>query len=450
LWKGISMPKKDDENENGVQSVVQEIEKNILIKHMQKRKVIIAGGGLAGLSAAYELIQTGDFDIHLIEKNAYLGGRVHTCIVNGQVMDVGGFLIYPWYKHYHHLIETLGLTKELVKIPPAGEYYAYKHNLQEEYNKGFTLSFREIVEIFIEIFPIPLTDSDPTYPELHVYHDLTIHEFITRLYLPAIKKDFYLSVFDTYLQGYCYGPVTEVKMAFMAATIFQNTRHGDLHSASYLKNGSQVFIDALQHALETNGVKIHLNCMLESTGGKQFTTSSGIMQADDIIFCHTPDEVKYSRFITATILYSGTALINDDADWGSCFYKEDAQKKFAILSVVNVEKLYNKKAAQYLNLNIKVNDHTLAPISSNELLEIIIRELPTHFKDIKVLEIANRVDWEKAMPIASESFVGSIRMKQGKDNFYYAGDFMGCPAMETALMSGRRAAQQLINATISQ
>jgi hypothetical protein len=412
---------------------------------MQKRKVIIVGGGLAGLLAAYELTQTGGFDIHLIEKNTYLGGRVHTCTVNEQVIDIGGFLIYPWYKHYHNLIERLGLTEELVKIPLAGDYYAYNHNSHEEYDKGFTLSFREIVEIFIEIFPIPLTDSDPTCPELHAYHDLTIQEYITSLYLPAIKKDFYLSVFDTYLQGYCYGSVTEVKMTFMAATIFQNTRHGDLHSASYLQNGSKVFIDALQQALESNEVKIYLNCMLEGTRDKQLSTSNGIMQADDIIFCHTPEEVKYTRFITATILYSGTALIKDDDDWGSCFYKEDAQKKFAILSIVNVKKLYNKKVAQYLNLNIKVNDHALPPISSNELFDIIVKELPTHFKGIKVLEIVNRIDWEKAMPIASESFVESIRLKQGKDNFYYAGDFMGCPAMETALMSGKRAAQQLIS-----
>ena len=86
---------------------------------MHKRKVIIVGGGLAGLSAAYALSEAEDFDIHVIEKDNYLGGRVRSCTINGQTLDVGGFLVYPWYKRYHELINALGLTEELIKIPPA-------------------------------------------------------------------------------------------------------------------------------------------------------------------------------------------------------------------------------------------------------------------------------------------------------------------------------------------
>ncbi len=67
-----------------------------------------------------------------------------------------------------------------------------------------------------------------------------------------------------------------------------------------------------------------------------------------------------------------------------------------------------------------------------------------HFKDITILDIVNRVDWNKAMPIASEDFVESIRSNQGQNNFYYAGDFMGCPSMETAIVNGRKAVENLL------
>src|SRR5678816_311356 len=42
-----------------------------------KQKVIVAGGGLAGLVAAYELDKLG-FDVKVLEAQARVGGRVHT------------------------------------------------------------------------------------------------------------------------------------------------------------------------------------------------------------------------------------------------------------------------------------------------------------------------------------------------------------------------------------
>ncbi|HUM52156.1 MAG TPA: FAD-dependent oxidoreductase [Chitinophagales bacterium] len=413
---------------------------------MQKRKVIIVGGGLAGLSAAYELSKDERFDIHLIEKNNRLGGRIDSCTINGQSMDVGGFLVYPWYKQYHELIKELNLTKELVKIPLARDYFASHQKSCEKYDKEFKLSFKEMMEIFLRFFPNQLTDNDPTEPELHAYNDLTVKDYLKSWNMETEKTNYYLCVFDTYLQGYCYGSVTEYKMAFMAATLFQNILHGDMHSASYLRNGSNIFIDAMQKELEKRGVQIHFNCAFEKIDGKQLTTNLGKMEADDFILCHTPSELCYSKFITATVSYSGTALVEGDSDWGSCFYKEDNQL-FPILSIVNLKKLYGEKTAQHLNLNIKVNDTNSINISSSDLHQIIKDEMQLHFKDITILEIVNRVDWNESMPIATEDFVESIRSKQGQNNCYYAGDFMGCPSMETALVNGKRAACKLINNT---
>lgn len=415
---------------------------------MKKRKVIIVGGGLAGLSAAYELSKAEGFDIHLIEKDNCLGGRVRSCTINGQMIDVGGFIVYPWYKRYHELINALGLTEELIKIPPAREYYSGHVKSHDNYDEEIKFSFKEIVKIFIHVFPNQFIDLDPTEPRLDAYDDLTVQDYLKSLNMETEKTNYYLRVFDTYLQGYCYGSITEFKMAFLAAVLFQNIYHGDLHAASYLRNGSKVFIDAMKDELEKRGVKIHYNCMLEKIDNKQLITSLGEMVADHFIFCHTPSEVRYSKFITATVSYSGTALVKDDSEWSSCFYKEDTQQLFPILSIVHLEKLYTEKTAQYLNLNIKVRDPEHTAISSPDLIEIIKTEMQAHFKDITILELVNRVDWEKAMPIVGEDFVKSTRSKQGLNNFYYAGDFMGCPSMETALNNGKRAADKLMKDVI--
>lgn len=414
-------------------------------KHLQKTKVIIVGGGLAGLSAAYELSRKTGFDIHLIEQDSRLGGRVQAHAINGQAVDIGGFLVYPWYKLYHELIKDLRLSEELIKIPETSDYFVNKSNSQGEYHDRIALSIKEIAEILMKVLTRVLTDRDPTDPELDAYSNLTVENYLKSIDNHSDRIDYYISVFDTYLQGYCYGSVTDHKMAFMASTLFQNMIHGDVHSASYLRCGSKVFIDAMEVELRNKDVEIHLNCKLEEIKDEHLITTQGEMTADYFIFCQPPPAVAYSNFITATISYIGVTQIEEDSDWGSAFYREDTEQSFPILSIVNLEQLYGEKVAKHLNLNIKVNHPEQSPIDSTDLLELINKQLKKRFKNITSLELVNRVDWEKAMPIAKESYVATQLAEQGKHNYYFAGDFMGCPSMETALRTGKRAAEQLIN-----
>ena len=55
-----------------------------------KKKVIIIGAGPAGLSTAYELSKSNDFDITVLELEKFVGGISRTAEHNGNRMDVGG------------------------------------------------------------------------------------------------------------------------------------------------------------------------------------------------------------------------------------------------------------------------------------------------------------------------------------------------------------------------
>ena len=50
---------------------------------MIKRRLVIIGGGSAGMSAACKAYELGERDILIIEKNSYLGGILNQCIHNG-------------------------------------------------------------------------------------------------------------------------------------------------------------------------------------------------------------------------------------------------------------------------------------------------------------------------------------------------------------------------------
>jgi oxygen-dependent protoporphyrinogen oxidase len=77
------------------------------------RRVIVVGGGISGLSAAYYLSRRGIAST-LIEKDARLGGVIRTEIVHGSVLEDGpdSFIaIKPWALE---LIRELGLSDEVI------------------------------------------------------------------------------------------------------------------------------------------------------------------------------------------------------------------------------------------------------------------------------------------------------------------------------------------------
>lgn len=55
-----------------------------------KKKVVIIGAGPAGLSTAYELSKSDDYDITILELEKFVGGISRTAEYNGNRMDVGG------------------------------------------------------------------------------------------------------------------------------------------------------------------------------------------------------------------------------------------------------------------------------------------------------------------------------------------------------------------------
>lgn len=55
-----------------------------------KQKIIIIGAGPAGLTAAHELVDQGDYEIHIFEKTNDIGGISKTANYKGNRIDIGG------------------------------------------------------------------------------------------------------------------------------------------------------------------------------------------------------------------------------------------------------------------------------------------------------------------------------------------------------------------------
>jgi len=57
--------------------------------HAKSPKVVVIGGGIAGLTAAYRLQKAG-MHVELYEARSRVGGRIFTAKIKGHVAELGG------------------------------------------------------------------------------------------------------------------------------------------------------------------------------------------------------------------------------------------------------------------------------------------------------------------------------------------------------------------------
>ena len=94
------------------------------------KKIVIIGGGLSGLTCGYKLSRSDEFEITIVEQNAEIGGRVKTVVVEGIPVNVGGFIVFKWYKHFRSIVKELGLESLLKTLPIPKDYWYINNSFE--------------------------------------------------------------------------------------------------------------------------------------------------------------------------------------------------------------------------------------------------------------------------------------------------------------------------------
>ncbi len=123
-------------------------------------QTIIVGAGLAGLSAAYELVQAGH-NIQVFEAQQRLGGRVHTVqMESGQYGDLGAEFVDD-----NHIAVMAYAAKFNLKLDPAFQFpdnlYWFSNGILRNWN-NFTTEEKNALDNFYTQLSIALEQqSDP-------------------------------------------------------------------------------------------------------------------------------------------------------------------------------------------------------------------------------------------------------------------------------------------------
>ena len=418
-----------------------------------KKRVIVVGGGMAGLAAAYELAKQDAITVQLFESNDYLGGRVRSLPVNRQMVDFGGFIIYPWYQNYNRIIEELQLKEQIERVALKQIYYEMESGTYTAFS-DIKFPLRETAKVYPKLAWPVFQQKDLDEPDLDVFDQRTVSEHYRHI-LESTEESMLERYTNIVAQGYCYGAVDKYKMAFLAPIIRFNYMHGDIRSSYFFRYGNYHVPEAMAGSIETNGGSIHLNSPVTQVSDRTITVNGTQYSADAIVFAQTVDaslysqilpdtpiECEYTHFYTLTVETEQLSSVNGNTDWGAAFYEPVDSESLQVLSAINMGALYSNRLANYINLNIIVRDSS-QQLSQEQLFAQVETQLELLFPGTSFKRSAQMKHWEQTMPVAQERFVQQVRAAQGKNGYFFAGDFMGGPSMEVATTTGVKAAERV-------
>ena len=424
---------------------------------MKKTSIAIVGGGMAGLSAAFRLVEHERISVTVFEAEHHLGGRVHHRTIRGHAVDFGGFLIYPWYTECLDLFRTLNLTDRLTKTPLSDIYYLLGDDTIGKRDHDLEFSKRDMITLWAKSLMKLLPDTELAHPDLDRFHNATISEYLRTSLHAHAHAGIYETFFDTVNQGYCYGAVTQTKAAFMAPIVRQVTLHGDIRSTSFLPDGSGEVLHAIEKEILRRGGVIHKNTPVTHVSGHTINhdasrTFDGILFAQTVsqdiyrqILPGIEPDCWYTQYLTVAVECDNTPSVGNTHTWGAAFYEPHAALPLQTHSVINLASLCGSDLRNCLMLNIAVRSPQTAVLSGRDIHTLVAQEVARLFPAITVTAVLDSVHWKKTMPIAQESFVAAVRDAQGKHGYYFAGDYLGAPSIETAVATGRAAANAILH-----
>ncbi|MBP6060834.1 MAG: FAD-dependent oxidoreductase [Candidatus Pacebacteria bacterium] len=423
------------------------------IKNGQKnnviKNVVIIGAGLAGLSAAHELLkEKRNIKVTIVEALERVGGRVHTPLIDGVRADVGGFMIFPFYKELKLLLKELGLEK---KLQPISDKQFFRLSGSNWVNANSLLIWKTtFIKLFIKNFKVILSGKVNYYePNLNIFPKISAYELLSSA---GVKKDF-IAVFETLIEAYTYPPLKEMPAALILPVGFKLLFHGMFNKCKVLIGGTNQLIKTLEKTIKEKGANIMVSSPVEKINKNHLILESGLLvEFDDLIITSPlPNELiedkklkedfpyTHCDFIVAKL--SSPVQICGENKW-FIGYQQGAANKARFTSFAQMSSFTNL-SDEYLGGWLMWPEGEIP--GDIQSVESISRDLIAKaFTDNRIVNISHMHRWRLTMPDVNIETLKEFGRIQGENNIWLAGDYLGFPSMDTAVYSGKKAAKNIL------
>ena len=237
-------------------------------------KTIIVGGGVAGMTTAYRLMQQGH-EVELYEASPYLGGLVRTFEVGGNRLEA----------YYHHIFSTDTTIIRLIKELGLGENLNWIESKVGWFDNGKIYPFVTAIDL-LRFAPLPLIDRVKLglmavrlrgREEWAEFEHITCKDWIEK----NVSKKVFEKMWGPLLEGKYGDAYDQVAMAWLWSKIhlrFQS-REGGKEKLGYLAGSFAGYIDELERRLRTGGVKIATGVAVREITAEN-NRANGIVLAD--------------------------------------------------------------------------------------------------------------------------------------------------------------------------
>ena len=383
------------------------------------KPILIVGGGIAGLQAANILNQNGR-DFILFEKQASLGGRVSSVAKDGFILDRGFQVLQTSYPEVQRSLDLSALHLHFFESGAMIKDQFFFNPLRHPFElfSSDMLTFKDVFSLAKIWFRLQgnvpaLDDNKQTTQELiesYSFSDRFRNEFLIPFFQGVFLQEKLTqpaSLFFYYLHQFLYG------------------------NAAIPAKGMQAISDQMAASLPAEKVK--LNQEIVAISATNLTLKSGEIIAGDavILAVDLPVAAKILGLQTPETLASKTVY----------FSAKKTEKEPALLRLVGEPHLLHFTCLTDVNPGLAPKGKALYSATSlqssseKDVKEALEKQLP----GIKLSLIASF-----DIPHSLQKVDAFESIKKAANDIVLAGDYLEFPSLQGALLSGRKAAEEIL------